>query len=152
MCSLVLIHENILTPSGCMLVPFPVLYLKIFLKQQKNDLTLIFISVDIRCSCAIIVVFLLYDCVSLQFAKILSYTCFTERRRGERNKGRKMNFMSNQTMKMKLTLFFTHFLSSSFLSIPPLFYHFFQQKMSLIHFSLFWLQQPYHSHTLFQLF
>lgn len=65
MCFSILSHENILTPLGCMLVPLPVFYLKNFLKRQKNYVTLIFISVEIRCSCGIIIVFLLYDCVSL---------------------------------------------------------------------------------------
>lgn len=78
MCFSILSHENILTPLGCMLVPLPVFYLKNFLKRQKNYVTLIFISVDIRCSCGIIIVFLLYDCVSLQFTKILLYTCSTK--------------------------------------------------------------------------
>lgn len=55
-----------------------------------------------------------------------------ENRIGERNKGRKKNSMFNQTMKMRFILFFTHFLSISFLFIPFPSYHFFQPKSSLV--------------------
>ena len=58
-----------------------------------------------------------------------------ERGESERNKKRKMNSLSIQTIKMKLSLFFTHFLSLSFLYIHFPSYHFFQLNMSLVEMS-----------------
>ena len=43
----------------------------------------------------------------------------------ERNKGKKMNSMSNQIIKMRLIFFYNKFLSHSFFFIPLLSHHFF---------------------------